>query len=82
MKKIRRRAFTINPVTTEIQMIRVSELSFSTDLELEWSLHFAFSYVQPATQESVGEAPLQSIQSPQKIQMIPVYKCREAIELP
>ena len=28
-----------------------------------------------------GEVPLQSIQSPQKIPMIPIYKCREAINL-
>ena len=33
------------------------------------------------TDLKVGEASLQSIQSPQKIQTIPVYKHREAIAL-
>ena len=58
----------------------VPELMFSsegmpqlsiTDLKVKW---FAFSYVQPVTQcykrRTVGELPLQSIQSPQKIWMI------------
>ena len=42
-------------------------------------LHFAFSYVQPITQHykqrTVLESSLQSVQSPWKIWMIPVYKC-------
>ena len=41
-------------------------------------LHFAFSYVQPVTQrykrKTVLESSLLSVQSLQKIQMIPVYK--------
>ena len=53
-----------------------------TDSKVKWPLHFALSYVQPVSQcykqRTVGEAPLQSIQSPWKIH---IYKVREAIAL-
>ena len=56
-----------------------------TDSKVKWPLHFALSYVQPVSQcykqRTVGEVPLQSIQSPWKIQMVPIYKVREAIAL-
>ena len=54
--------------------------------KVKWLLRFAFSYVQFISQHykqrTVGEVPLQSIQSPEKIEMIPVYKRRDAIKLP
>ena len=61
------------------------ELMFSSEHTLQLSktaskpLCFTFSYVQPITQRykqrTVLELSLQSMQSPQKIQTIPVYKC-------
>ena len=55
----------------------VPQLS-NTASKVQWPLRFAFSYVQHVTQcykQKTGlESPLQSIQSPWKIQTIHVYK--------
>ena len=47
-------------------------------LKVQWSSRFAFSYVQHVTKcykrKTELESSLQSVQSPQKIRTIPVYK--------
>ena len=65
----------MNPVTTNIRMIRAPQLSI-TDWKVQVSGHYAllspiFSVLCSDTNE---EVPLQLIQSPWKIWMIPVYK--------
>ena len=65
----------------------VSEVMFSTehvpqlsitDSNMKWPLRFTFSYVQSISQyykqRTVEEAPLQSIQSPHKLQMIAIIQ--------
>ena len=63
----------------------MSQLSI-TGSKVKWPLCFAYSYDQPITQHykwrKLGEAILQSIHSPLKMQMIPIYKHRETIKLP
>ena len=65
--------------------IHAPQLSI-TDSKVKWPLCFSYvQYVHPVPKRCerriLREAPLQSIQSPQKIWTIPVYKCREAIVL-
>ena len=55
---------------------RIPQLSI-TELKVNWPL--CFTMFSTHYKQIAVEAPLQSIQSPWKIQTIPIYKCREAI---
>ena len=73
---------TGEPMHTASKEMMATEVMFSTERapqisiinsKVKWLLRFTFSLSNSATnEEQVGEVPLQSIQSPQKIWTIPV----------
>ena len=78
---------TGEPTHTASKEMMAPEIMFSTEqapqlsstaLKVQWPLRFTFSYGQPVTQHykrrTVLHSSLQSVQSPRKIQTVPVYK--------
>ena len=58
---------------------RVPQLSITLESEVAIMLRFQLCSACYAALRTVGEVPLQSIQSPWKTLTIPVYKCGKAI---